>query len=415
MSDDAIPIEGRGSRGSALRRRHAFNFFLAAFLPARFAFQIQSVAAAWQVFGIRHQPIDLGFVGLAAFLPTFVLALFAGYVADRYDRKTIALCAAIGDMASSLAFLALALMQTRSVTAYLAVVLGMGIVRAFGSPAEGTLLVSIVPSERYLVASARYSALRQLVVIGGPAAGGALIAIGPAAAFSVAAAISSVSVIAFALLIVERRERDAGAPTLRDALDGVRFIFARQKLVGAMSLDLVAVLFGGATALLPVFATDILHWGPVGLGALRSAPALGAAVTGFVLARYPIRRRIGRTLLIAVAGFGLATIVFGVSKSAGLSLIALACIGATDMVSMVIRDGLTQLNTPDAMRGRVNAAEDIFIGASNELGAFESGTLAAAIGTVPAVVAGGVATIAVIVLWARFFPLLLRADRYVDD
>ena len=252
-------------------------------------------------------------------------------------------------------------------------------------------------------------------MIGGPAAGGALIAIGAGAAFGAAAAIASISVVAFALLIVERRGRPSSAPTLRDALDGVRFIFARQKLVGAMSLDLVAVLFGGATALLPVFATEVLHWGPVGLGALRSAPALGAAVTGFALARRPIQRHIGRTLLIAVAGFGLATIVFGLSRSAWLSLIALTLIGATDMVSMVIRDGLTQLNTPDAMRGRVNAAEDLFIGASNELGAFESGTLAAAIGAVPAVVAGGIATMMVIALWARYFPLLLRADRYVDD
>lgn len=400
---------------NALRRKHAFNLFLAAFLPARFAFQIQSVAAAWQVFGIRHSPLDLGYVGLAAFLPTFVLALFAGYVADRHDRKTIALLAAIGDVVSSLAFLALALSHTHSVAAYLGVVLGMGVVRAFGSPAEGTLLVSIVPSERYLSASARYSALRQLVVIGGPAAGGALIAIGATAAFSVSAAISAISVLAFALLIIERRQHGGQAPTLRDALEGIRFIFARQKLVGAMSLDLVAVLFGGATALLPVFATEVLHWGPVGLGALRSAPAVGAAATGFVLARYPIRHRIGRTLLIAVAGFGLATIVFGLSRSAWLSLIALVFIGGTDMVSMVIRDGLTQLNTPDAMRGRVNAAEDIFIGASNELGAFESGTLAGAIGAVPAVVAGGIATLAVILLWVRFFPLLLKADRYVDD
>ena len=398
----------------SMRRRHAFSFFMAALLPASFASQIQSVAVAWQVFSIHHDPLDLGLVGLAAFLPTVVLALLAGHVADRYDRRTIALLAAAGNLVSSLLLVALVLSHVDSVGPYLLVILGQGIVEAFGSPAEGTLLVSIVPPERYLPAAARYSASRQVVVVAGPAMGGALIVFGAAAAFALAAAFSAVSVVAFALLIVERRERDGTAPTLRDALDGVRFIFARKKLVGAMSLDLVAVLFGGATALLPVFADTVLHWGPVGLGVLRSAPAVGAALTGFVLSRRPPRRRIGRTLLIAVAGFGAATIVFGLSTSPWLSLAALVVVGGTDMVSMVIRDGLTQLNTPDAMRGRVNAAEGVFIGASNQLGAFESGTLAAAVGAVPAVVVGGVATLAVIALWVRYFPALVRADRYVD-
>jgi MFS family permease len=253
-------------------RRNAFGFFLAAFLTGDFSFEMQSVAVAWQVFEIRHATIDLGLVGLAAFLPTFVLALFAGYMADRYDRKTIALLAAIGGTLASLAFAALVILQTRTTAPYLAVVLCLGIVRAFGSPAEGTLLVSIVPPERYLAASARYSALRELAVIGGPAAGGALIALGTVAAFAVAAAISAISVIALALLHVERRERKGNAPTLRDALEGVRFILARDIIAGAISLDLVAVLFGGATALLPVYADVILHWGPVGLGVLRSVP-----------------------------------------------------------------------------------------------------------------------------------------------
>ncbi len=397
-----------------MRRTHDFAFFLAAFLPARFAFQVQSVAVAWQVFAIRRDPFDLGLVGLAAFLPTFVLALFAGYTADRFDRRKIALGAAVGATLSSVALVVLVLAGTHTVGPYLVVVLCLGIVRAFGSPAEGTLLVSIVPPARYLGASARYSALQEVVVIGGPAAGGALIVLGAEVAFSVAALSSAVSVIALALLHVEPRERVGDVPTLRDALDGIRFIVARKKLGGAMSLDLVAVLFGGATALLPVYADTILRWGPVGLGVLRSAPAVGAALTGFLLSRRPPRRRIGRTLLVSVAGFGFATIVFGLSTTPWLSLVALVFVGGTDMVSVVIRDGLTQLNTPDAMRGRVNAAEGVFIGASNQLGAFESGVLAAGIGTVPAVVVGGAATLAVILLWTRFFPELVHADRYAD-
>jgi len=413
MMGEAAQPAPAGAGSLVWRRRHAFRFFLAAALSGDFAYQMQSVAVAWQVFQIRHSTIDLGLVGLAAFLPTFVLALVAGYLADRHDRKTIALLAALGDVLSSIAFLSLVMLQMSSVTLYLLIILCQGTVRAIGSPAERTLLVAIVPPDRYLAASARFSSLGQLVVIGGPAAGGALIVFGTAASFAAAAAMSMISALALALLFVQRHVHEGHAPTLRDALGGLRFILASGTIAGAISLDLVAVLFGGATALLPVYADTILHWGPLGLGALRSAPALGAAVTGFVLSRHPPRRRIGRTLLITVAGFGFSTIVFGLSQSPWLSLIALAFVGGTDMVSMVIRDGLVQLNTPDAMRGRVNAAEGVFIGASNQLGAFESGMLAAAIGTVPAVVAGGVATIVVILLWTRVFPGLRRADRYV--
>lgn len=395
-------------------QRHAYKVFLTAFLTGSFAFQVQSIAVAWQVFSIRHSPLDLGLVGLASFLPTFAFAIPAGFTADRYSRKMIALLAALGALLCSLALVGLVIVETRSIVPYLLVELFLGTVRAFGGPAEGTLLVSIIPAASYVKASAHYSSLRQIIAIGGPALGGVLFAFGPAAAFSVASAMSAVSLAALVFLAVERLPGGSVAPTLRDAFEGVRFIFGRETLVGAMSLDLIAVLLGGATALLPVYADVILHLGPSGLGALRSAPALGAAVMGYFLSRMPPERRIGRTLLVAVAGFGIATIVFGLSRSFLLSMVALVFVGATDMVSMVIRDGLTQLNTPDAMRGRVNAAEGVFIGASNQLGAFESGTLAAAIGTVPAVVAGGVATLVVILLWTWFFPGLVRADRYVE-
>ncbi len=397
----------------ALRQAHGFKILLTAFLTGRFAFQMQTVALGWQVFSLRHSPFDLGLVGLAAFLPTLCLAIVAGVVADRYDRKIIVALAAAGETIGFCALMALVHAHTDSIAPYLMVELLMGTVRAFGEPAEGTLLISIVPQERYLSASARYSSLRQLITIGGPTAGGVLYALGPAIAFGAAALVQSIATMAFIALYVERVAIAQSAPTLRVALEGIRFIFARQRLLGAMSLDLVAVLFGGATALLPAFA-DILHWGPVGLGALRSAPALGAASVGLWIAKRPPSRHVGRTLLIAVAGFGASTIVFGLSRWGVLSLIALVFVGGTDMVSMVIRDGLTTLNTPNEMRGRVNAAEGVFIGASNQLGAFESGTLAAAIGIVPAVVAGGIVTIGVILLWTRFFPGLVKADRYVD-
>ncbi len=377
------------------------------------AYQVQSVAIAWHVFTLRHRPFDLGLVGLALFVPVLVFALPAGVVTDRFDRRVVATSAIVVEALAIGAFVFAVILGVRSLGVYLAVLAIIGTARAFSTPATRTLLVSIVSPQEYLRAQALASSIRQLTVIGGPALGGLLVALSTPFALAAAAAAMFLSAMLIpALRIV--RSPNAAPPRMREALEGLRFIKSRPVVAGAISLDLFAVLFGGATALLPAFADGIFHAGPTGLGALRSAPAVGAALVAAVLARRPLRRRVGPTLLVTVAGFGLATIAFGVSKIFALSLVLLALVGGTDMVSVVIRNGLVQLGTPDAMRGRVNAVENVFIGASNELGEFESGTLANFIGVVPAVVAGGIGTLAIIALWGFAFPALRRADRFSE-
>ena len=385
--------------------------FFVGMLSGDVAFQVQSIAIAWYVFTLHHRPFDLGLVGLALFLPTFAFALPAGVFADRHDRRAITVGSGIVEAFCVAAFIAAVLVHVTSLVPYLAVLAVIGTARAFGTPAERSLLPSIVAPEGYMRAQATYAALREGAVIGGPALGGALVAIST----PVALAASIVALLVFALgisaLRIERRPAPAAPPTWHDAFEGLRFVRGQPIIAGAISLDLFAVLFGGATAILPAFADGIFHAGPSGLGALRSAPAVGAAIVAAFLSRRPLRRHVGPTLFVAVAAFGVATIAFGLSRSFVLSLVMLAFVGGTDMVSVVIRSSLVQLATPDGMRGRVNAVENVFIGASNQLGAFESGSLAALMGVVPSVVAGGIGTIAIIALWAVFFPALRRADR----
>ncbi len=386
------------------------RFFFGA-LFGDIAVQIQSVAIGWHVFSLDHRPLDLGLVGLVLFVPTFLLSLPAGVVADRYDRPRIVTLGICTEAAGSFAFLALAAGGERRIAAFLAVLAVIGIARAFTAPAERTLLPSILPLAEFMRGQALYSSARELAVIGGPALGGILVAFGATAAFGVSGALLVLAAGAFAFLRVERPVHEGGPPTMGSALEGIRFIFARPIILGAISLDLFAVLFGGVTAILPVYADTILRVGPVGLGLLRSAPAAGAGLAALWFARRPPERRIGALLLTAVATFGVATLVFALSRNIVLSLAMLALLGAGDMVSVVIRVGLLRQNTPDAMRGRVNAAENVFIGASNELGAFESGTLAALLGTVTSVVAGGTLTLLVVAAWAVLFPQLRSADR----
>jgi len=374
------------------------------------SFRIQSVAVGWHVFTLHHRAFDLGLVGLVLFLPTFFFALPAGVFSDRHDRRAVVAGSAFVEAACFVAFVAAIEAHVTTLGPYLAILAAIGTARAFGVPAERALLPDIVDPADYLRVQATFSSIRQLLVIGGPALGGVLVAVDTALALEVAAACTLAGALAVATLRVERVTHDE-PPHWRDAFEGLRFIASRPIVAGAISLDLFAVLFGGATALLPAFADTIFHAGPAGLGALRSAPALGAALVAAYLARRPVERRVGPTLLVAVAGFGLATIGFGLTKNFALALALLAVVGGTDMVSVVIRSGLVQLATPAAMRGRVNAVENVFIGASNELGEFESGTLAAFVGVVPSVVAGGVGTLAVIALWGFFNPALRRADR----
>lgn len=386
-----------------------FRAYVVARQTGLLAFSIEDVAIGWQIFQLRHQPLDLGLVGLVLFLPQLILALPAGVLADRADRRIIVMASSFTEALGLAGFIALVLLRTHSVWIYLGAVACIGIAHSMGIPAQRSLLVNIVEKEQFVRAQALTSSIGQLVAIAGPALGGALIAIGTPVAFAAAAVAYVVATVAF--MFLQRHEvAYEDVPVLKAALEGVRFIFRRRIILGAISLDLFAVLFGGATALLPVFATTILHVGPAGFGILRAAPAAGAAAVAAYVARHSLSRGAGRLLLICVSGFGAATIVFGISRNFIVSVIALALTGAFDMVSVVIRSALVQLRTPNEMRGRVGAVENVFIGASNELGAFESGGLAALIGTQASVVLGGAATLAVIALWSVLFPELRQFE-----
>jgi MFS family permease len=366
---------------------------------------------AWQVYSVRHSAFDLGLVGLVLFAPSLLLVPLSGLVADRVDRRAILAVAGVVEVAVSLALIPLyGGHGAETLVSDLGLLAVAGVNRAFAFPAEESLLAAVVAPEAYVRATAATSAAGEFVRIGGPALGGLLIAAGPLAAYGTVAVIGIAGAIAVLFVPVLARPARGEMPSLRDAFAGLRFLRERPVLGGAIALDLFAVMFGGATALLPVYATQVFQVGAVGFGVLRASPALGAAACAVVLARYPIHRRAGPRLLLAVAAFGAATIVFGLSTTLWIAIPALALVGAADMVSVVIRDALLALGTPDEMRGRVNAVQGVFIGASNELGEFESGTLAAFIGAVPTVVLGGIATLAVVALWTWRNPTLRRAD-----
>ena len=378
---------------------------------------VDDTAIAWQVYAIRHQPFDLALVGLILFLPQLLLAIPAGLIADRLERRAVCIIASFANVVGSLIFFYLTRAPHTSLPIYFAAVGYLAIAYALGAPAQRSVLASIVEGEHYIRASAIVSSVAQICVIAGPAIAGLLIAFSVPLAFAVAAAFHLIGGIGFFFLKRRAPEvPDEGAADIwSSALEGLHFIFERKIILGAISLDLFAVLFGGATALLPIYATQILHVGATGFGLLRAAPAVGAALVALWIVRYPIERNSGRWLIWSVTGFGIFTIVFGLSRSMPLSLAALALTGGFDMISMVIRGALTQLRVPDAMRGRVGAVENIFIGASNELGTFESGAAAAWLGAVPAVALGGVATLIVIALWSRLFPDLHAFDHLSDQ
>ena len=375
------------------------------------AVEMAFVAIGWQVYEIHGDPLDLGIVGLAMFLPLPLLALPAGHLADRYPRRTI-LALSVGlDAVVAVGLLAVTRSGADATWPFFALAFGTGVASALGAPAGRALTPSLVPESMLVRALAQRSVALQLSVIGGPALGGLLFAIQPELVYAVSTLFSLVAVAAVLALRSGREGVGTGSPDLRSLLGGVRLVRRTPVLFGAISLDLFAVLFGGAVALLPVFAKDVLEVGPAGLGVLRAAPAAGALVAAVVLVRRPIYRHAGRTLLTVVALYGLTIVVFGLSETMWLSLLALAAGGGVDMVSMVLRQTILPLVTPDELRGRVNAVEMVFISASNELGAFESGVAAALVGAVPAVVIGGVLTVGVAVVWTRLFPDLARVDR----
>lgn len=377
------------------------------------ALEMQSVAVGWQVFEITHRALDLGLVGLAQFLPGVLLFLVAGHAADRHDRTRLLNICYAGFILCSGLLLFLTLRHSRSVYAIYAVLLLLGVVRCFNWPASRALLPLLVPADYFSKAVAWNASLFQAATILGPSIGGILYALvgGPSVVYATATAGSAIALIASLRIHTTSQPRPAEEVSLHTVMAGFRYVWREKVVLGSISLDMFAVLLGGAVALLPVYASDILRTGPWGLGLLRSAPGVGAAMMALFLAQKPIRGRAGWIMLICVAGFGVFTIVFGLSRSLMLSLFALFLVGATDMVSVIIRATLVQIATPDEMRGRVNAVDMLFIGASNELGEFESGLTAHWFGTVPAVVLGGVGTLIVIVLWAWLFPDLRNADK----
>lgn len=395
--------------GRAVFACRDFRLFVAARFLAALAVQVQTVAVGWLVYDVTGSPLALGLVGLAEFLPAVALALVTGHVADRYARNRILVTAATVMTAIAVGLLLLAVGPVASVWPLYALLVVFGAGRAFANPASQALLPNLVAGEHLASAIAWNATAWQTATIAGPALGGALYYFGPAAAFGMATAAFATCTLLY--LAIAPRPQAPGEPPTRDSLlAGLRFIRSRPAIFGAISLDLFAVLLGGATALLPVYARDILDVGPGGLGLLRSMPAAGALVMALWLAAHPLRRHSGRRMFQAVAVFGIATIGFGLSTNLWLSCGLLAILGAADMVSVYVRQTLVQWDTPDAMRGRVAAVNSVFIGASNELGQFESGAVAALIGTVPAVVAGGLGTLLIVALWRRWFPELASRD-----
>jgi MFS family permease len=408
---------GMSDHRLALLRNADFTRYIAARFLGSLAVQMQTVAVGWQVYEVTRSPLDLGLIGLSQFLPFVLLILPAGHFADTRDRRRILVgCYAILLLCSLLLWY-FSWRGLHSAWPVFGIMTLYGVARAFAMPASQALLPNLVAREHFGTAVAFNSSLWQVSTIAGPALGGLLYLAGAATVYATVAVLLAVSFVMLALLrggsAVPASENPA--PLDRNALlEGLRFVRRRRPVLGAISLDLFAVLFGGATALLPVYAADVLHVGPSGLGWLRAAPGIGAALTGLVLSAYPVTRRVGHWMFGGVIVFGLATLVFGYSTSFWISLAALTLLGAGDMVSVFIRHLLVQLETPDAIRGRVSAVNSVFIGASNELGEFESGVAAAWLGAVPAVVIGGGATLLVAIVWTRLFPELWRMDRFPD-
>jgi MFS family permease len=380
------------------------------------AVEMQAVAVGWQVYDITKRALDLGLVGLAQFLPGILLFLVSGHASDRFDRrKVLGTCYAGYALCSGLLLViaerGVHSVRPISVRWIYAVLILLGVVRSFNGTASRSILPQLVPEEHFANAVAWNASTFQAATILGPSLGGILYALfrGPSAVYA-AAMLTAVGALASTFRIRTRPQARRREPTtLKTIFAGLHFIWREKLVLGAISLDLFAVLLGGAVALLPVYAREILHTGPWGLGLLRTAPGVGAALMAVALAHRPLRGRAGPTLLWSVAGFGVCTILFGVSTSLVLSLFSLIFLGASDMISVIIRATLVQLRTPDEMRGRVMAVDMVFIGTSNELGQFESGLTAQWFGTVPAVLLGGVGTLVVIALWAWRFPELRRA------
>src|SRR5579864_3985407 len=407
-----MPATADARAGRAAFSHPGFVLFQVARFLIVAAVEMQAVAVGWQVYEITKRPLDLGYVGLAQFLPGILLFPISGHASDHFERRHVLSACYAGYAVCFALLLALAERGAHSVELIYAVLILIGVVRSFNSTASRSILPQLVPEEHFPNAVAWNASIFQAATILGPSFGGILYAAfrGPSAVYLIALITAIGATVSPFRIKPEVKARPPREPmSLRTLFAGIHYIWRKKLILGAISLDLFAVLLGGAVALLPVYAREILHTGPWGLGLLRTAPGVGAAMMAVLLAHRPLRGRSGPTLLWSVAGFGIFTIIFGLSRSLTVSLIALLLLGASDMVSVIIRATLTQLATPDEMRGRVTAVDMIFIGTSNEFGQFESGVTAQWFGTVPAVFLGGVGTLVVIAVWAWLFPELRRA------
>lgn len=400
------------SNGFSVLRHRNFSFYLAARVLGTLAVQMQSVAIGWQVYRMTGSLFDLGLIGLAQFAPFLVLILLAGHTADRYDRRWIIILCLVTQLLCGLMLLAFTASGVSVVWPVFAILVLFGSARAFMMPATQAVLRNMVPDEHFSQAVALSSSAFHVAVIAGPVLGGLLYIEGPATVYLAAATLLVLSVILMSMTHSAPQVVNKEPATWHTVLEGLRFVWSRPIMLGAISLDLFAVLFGGATALLPAYAHDVLQVDAVGLGFLRTAPGVGAALCSVALAFYPIRRRVGAWMFGGVAVFGVATLVLGWTASFAVALGALFLLGAGDMVSVYVRHLLVQFETPDEIRGRVSAVNAVFIGASNELGEFESGLTAGWFGLTRAILFGGAATLAVTAIWIFKFPVLSRMDRF---
>jgi len=398
----------------------AFRYFWLARLTATIGQMAMVIVIGWQVYdiaratmGLKEAALRLGIIGVVQFVPLFLLTLVTGWAADRIDRRWIGRASVALELGCAIALAAFAWTHTTTLAGLYTVAALLGVARAFAGPALGALAPNLVPREILPRAIALSSIAWQSGAILGPAFGGYLYAAAPYAPYAASALLFAVSLVSlFAIHPVERPEIEQGPGPWAQMVEGLRYVRHNRLVLGAISLDLFAVLLGGATAMLPVFARDVLHAGPEGLGHLRAAPAIGATLTALYFSIRPLKHNVGVKMLAAVGVFGAATIVFGFSRSMPLSLTCLALLGSADMFSVYVRQSLIQLYTPDAMRGRVGAVSSLFISASNELGEAESGFLGALIGPVASVIAGGIGAIAVVVLWGWWFPELRLAKSF---
>ncbi len=398
-------------RLGVLRNRN-LAFYLSARFLGTLAVQMQSVAVGWQVYQITHSLFDLGLIGLAQFAPFLVLILWAGHVADTHNRRTIVLWCLGTQLLCSLLLVLFTLSGSTVVWPVYAVLVLYGSARAFMMPAQQAVLRNLVSTQEFSQAVALSSSNMQVAIILGPVLGGLLYVFGPNVVYAVSSTLLALSVLLMKGTTSAPQARTKAPVSWHTLLEGLRFVWTRPIVLGAISLDLFAVLFGGATALLPAYAHDVLAAGPTSLGLLRTAPGAGAALCSIALAFWPITRRVGAWMFGGVALFGVATVTMGLVHSFGVALVALFLLGVGDMVSVYIRHLLVQYETPDEIRGRVSAVNSVFIGASNELGEFESGLTASWFGLVRAIVFGGAATLVVTGTWMKLFPVLSRMDRF---